>query len=125
MRPLTLLSVLCRAVTTTMKTTTARTERTAADEAGQPADAGEGTVAGVAAVGIANADLSEDDGGDAAGQGDEEAARAEEDEKDGEGAEEYRGEGREVAGLVRSRGKAAMRGAAGGRWMGRRRAGPE
>jgi hypothetical protein len=66
--------------------------------------------------------FSQDDRGDAARKGDEEAAGAEEDEKDGKRSEEDRGQGPEVAGLVRGWGESAQRGAAGGRWLGRRRA---
>ncbi len=112
MRPLTLLSVVCRAVATTMKTITARMERRVPIQPVDPADAGQGAVAELAAVRVADADGAEDDGGDAAREGQEEAAGAEEDEEDREGAEEEGGEGRDVAGLVRRWGQAAGRGAA-------------
>ena len=61
------------------------------------AGSGEGAVADRLAVGVADADRPQGDRGDAAGQGDEEAARAEEGEEDREGAEEGRGERGDVA----------------------------
>ena len=56
----------------------------------------------------ADADAAEDDGRDRAGEGDEEGrACAEEEQGDGEGAQEDRGEGRDVVVVVGARGEPA------------------
>ena len=71
-------------------------------------------MAALAAVGVPDPDRPEDDRGDAAGQGDEEAAGAEEDEEDREGAEEEGGESRDVSRFVRGWGEPAGCGPAAG-----------
>src|SRR5215207_8921752 len=76
--------------------------------------AGDATEEGQAAVAeLATVRVADDDGGDAAGEGDEKAAGAEEDEEDREGAEEEGREGRDVARLVWRRSEAAGCGSAG------------
>jgi hypothetical protein len=119
-RPLTLCSVVCRAVATTMKTITAiRARIVPRNPVKRPMRARARWPAWRRSA-LRIPIFSQDDRGDAARKGDEEAAGAEEDEEDRERAEEDGCERGEVAGFVRGWGESAGCRPAGWRWLGAR-----